>query len=38
MPVLHMPKMIHLRHVPEALHAKLRVRAALAGMSLSGYL
>jgi plasmid stability protein len=36
--VLHMPKMIQIRHVPDALHRKLRARAALAGMSLSDYL
>lgn len=30
--------MIQLRHVPEALHRKLKVRAALEGMSLSDYL
>ena len=36
--VSHMSKMIQLRNVPEALHTKLRVRAALAGMSLSDYL
>jgi plasmid stability protein len=33
-----MPKMIQIRHVPDALHRKLRARAALAGMSLSDYL
>ncbi len=33
-----MPKMIQLRNVPDALHDKLRIRAALAGMSLSDYL
>lgn len=31
-------KMIQLRNVPEALHRKLKSRAALAGMSLSDYL
>jgi antitoxin FitA len=36
--VLHMSKMIQIRHVPEALHRRLRARAALAGMSLSDYL
>lgn len=36
--VIHMSKMIQLRNVPDALHEKLRVRAALAGMSLSDYL
>ena len=33
-----MSKMIQIRHVPDALHRKLRSRAALAGMSLSDYL
>ena len=30
--------MIQIRHVPEALHRKLKARAATAGMSLSDYL
>jgi len=33
-----MPKMIQLRHVPDALHRKLKARAANSGMSLSDYL
>jgi antitoxin FitA len=33
-----MPKMIQLRHVPDALHRKLKARAALEGMTLSDYL
>ncbi len=33
-----MSKMIQLRHVPDALHKRLRARAAMAGMSLSDYL
>jgi plasmid stability protein len=33
-----MPKMIQLRHVPDALHRKLKARAAMEGMSLSDYL
>jgi antitoxin FitA len=33
-----MAKMIQIRHVPDALHRKLRARAAVAGMSLSDYL
>ncbi len=33
-----MPKMIQLRHVPDALHRQLKARAALAGLSLSDYL
>lgn len=36
--VPHMPKMIQLRSVPDALHRKLKARAAMAGMSLSDYL
>src|SRR3954465_7410716 len=36
--VTHMPKMIQIRHVPEALHRALRARAARAGMTLSDYL
>lgn len=30
--------MIQVRHVPSALHRKLKARAAMAGMSLSDYL
>ena len=33
-----MSKMIQLRNVPEALHRKLKSRAALEGLSLSEYL
>lgn len=33
-----MSKMIQIRHVPDALHRRLRSRAALAGMTLSDYL
>jgi plasmid stability protein len=33
-----MSKMIQIRNVPDALHRKLRSRAALAGMTLSDYL
>ena len=33
-----MPKMIQLRNVPDALHRKLKARAALEGLSLSDYL
>jgi antitoxin FitA len=33
-----MTVMIQIRNVPEALHRKLKSRAALAGMSLSDYL
>lgn len=33
-----MPKMIQLRNVPDALHRRLKSRAALAGLSLSDYL
>ena len=33
-----MSKMIQIRNVPDALHRRLKSRAALAGMSLSDYL
>jgi antitoxin FitA len=33
-----MSKMIQIRNVPDALHHKLKVRAAVEGMSLSDYL
>jgi plasmid stability protein len=33
-----MPVMIQIRNVPDALHRRLKSRAALAGMSLSDYL
>lgn len=33
-----MPKTIQLRHVPDALHRELKVRAALAGLPLSAFL
>lgn len=33
-----MPKMIRLRHVPDALHRKLKARAAVEGLPLSDYL
>lgn len=33
-----MSKMIQVRNVPDALHKKLKVRAAILGMSLSDYL
>ncbi len=33
-----MSKMIQLRHVPDELHRKLKVRAVLNGQSLSDYL
>lgn len=33
-----MPKTIQIRHVPDSLHRRLKAQAALAGMSLSGYL
>lgn len=35
--VLHMSKMIQIRHVPDELHRRLMARAAQAGMSLSDY-
>jgi plasmid stability protein len=33
-----MSRMIQLRNVPDALHRTLKIRAAMAGMSLSDYL
>ena len=36
--VAHMPKMIQIRHVPDALHRRLKVRAAGAGLTLSDFL
>jgi len=33
-----MSKVIQLRNVPDALHRRLKARAAMAGMSLSDYL
>ena len=36
--VYHMAAMIQIRNVPDALHRRLKSRAALAGMSLSDYL
>jgi plasmid stability protein len=33
-----MSKMIQIRNVPEAVHQKIKVRAAQSGMTLSGYL
>jgi plasmid stability protein len=33
-----MPKMVQVRNVPDALHRKLKARAAVAGQSLSDYL
>ena len=36
--VLHVSKMIQLRHVPDDLHRTLKARAALEGLSLSDYL
>ena len=33
-----MSRIIQLRNVPDALHRKLKARAAMAGMSLSDYL
>jgi plasmid stability protein len=35
---LRMATMIQIRNVPDALHRRLKSRAALAGMSLSDYL
>lgn len=36
--VLHMSKMIQIRNVPDELHRELKMRAALAGMSMSDYI
>lgn len=36
--VLHMSKMIQIRNVPDDLHRQLKIRAAMAGMSLSDYI
>lgn len=36
--LFHMSIMIQIRNVPDALHRRLKARAALAGMSLSDYL
>jgi antitoxin FitA len=36
--VLHMSKMIQIRHVPDDLHRELKMRAAAAGMSMSDYI
>jgi antitoxin FitA len=33
-----MARMIQIRHVPDALHKRLKARAAMAGMTLSDYL
>jgi plasmid stability protein len=33
-----MSKMVQLRHVPDDLHRKLKIRAAMEGLSLSDYL
>jgi plasmid stability protein len=33
-----MPKMVQVRNVPDALHRKLKARAAVAGQTLSDYL
>ena len=33
-----MSKMIQIRNVPDTLHRRLKARAALAGLSLSGYI
>jgi len=33
-----MPRMIQVRNVPDALHRRLKARAAMAGMTLSDFL
>jgi antitoxin FitA len=35
---MHMSKMIQIRHVPDALHRRVKARAAQRGTSLSEYL
>jgi len=35
---VHMSKMIQIRHVPDAVHRKIKARAAQSGMTLSDYL
>jgi plasmid stability protein len=35
---VHMSKMIQIRNVPDAVHRKIKARAAQAGMTLSDYL
>ena len=34
----HMSKMIQIRNVPDAVHRKIKARAAQSGMTLSDYL
>ena len=36
--IYHMGRMVQIRNMPEAMHRKLKVRAAEAGLSLSEYL
>lgn len=36
--VMHMPRMIQIRNVPDDLHRKLKLRAVAAGMTLSDFL
>lgn len=36
--VVHMSKMIQIRNVPDDLHRELKMRASLAGMSMSDYI
>jgi len=33
-----MPKTVQIRHIPDSLHRKLKVRAAMRGLSLSDFL
>jgi plasmid stability protein len=35
---MHMSKMIQIRHVPDAVHRRIKIRAAQSGMTLSDYL
>ena len=36
--VVHMPKMIQIRNVPDDVHRTLKIRAATEGLSLSDYI
>ncbi len=36
--VVHMPKMIQIRNVPDEMHRALKIRAAEEGISLSDYI
>lgn len=34
----HMSKMVQIRNMPDAMHRKLKIRAAMAGLALSDYI